>query len=354
MSLKQMVWGVVFCSAIPNLALGEVLIVDAQDHCVFMREQQRPEDHAATVRLKPNTRYKVSVSGAAWMSGHTGSAADPFPGVTVSYCTNEQDGFADRMTVAKSGDKLSFTTPRKGGADIFLCAFFVDYWKETPNHGQYKLKIEAQPAGPKRTKKAKPSRYADRMLNVYFGTMLDGFGYDAAIGSNGDIWNNLRCREEHQTGLKFADGSPTDVRLDLSPNDGVWGVTGHGGVYHAYLYHNSRDVDLAVTLRYVPAGKYDVLVYAHGDAPEQNAAIEILSADKLYSGKSTLNNGTMEFRNRKFEEGNQYVKYRIEVTTGEPVVITSKRSGSSLSMLNAIQLLKVDDRTAQAEPAAAR
>ena len=327
---------------------GETLIVDAQDHCVFMRERQRPQDHAATIQLKPNTRYKVSVTGEAWMSDHTNSAADPFYGVTIVYCTNEQDGFADRMKVARPGDKLSFVTPRKGGEDIFLSAFFIDYWKESPNHGQYKLTIESQSAQPKSTKPPRTSRQASQRLNIYFGTMLDGFEYDAALGSSGDTWNHLRCREEYKIGLQFADGSASDVDLSLSANDGVWGITGHGGVYHAYLYHNARNVDLAATLRYLPAGKYDVLVYAHGDAPDQNAAIEILSANKLYSGKSTLNDGTWDFRNRELTEGNQYVKYRIDVTPDAPVVITSKRAGSSLSMFNAIQFKKVKSQTAQA------
>ena len=104
-----------------------------------------------------------------------------------------------------------------------------------------------------------------------------------------------------------------------------------------------------MTLRYLPAGQYDVLVYAHGDAPDQNAEIEILSADKLYSGKSTLNDGTWDFRSRSFADGNQYVKYRIDVTPDSPVVITSKRAGSSLSMLNAIQFKRLKDRTTVAK-----
>ena len=344
MSLKRLACVAAAFPALIGAAFGETLIVDAQDHCVFMRERQRPEEYAATIRLKANTRYAVSVTGEAWMSDHTGSAADPFPGVTVVYSTNEQDGFADRMKVAKPGDRFSFTTPRKGGVDIFLTAFFIDHWKETPNRGQYKLKIEAQSARAKKAKPAgknNPSRHADRMLNVYFGTMLEGFEYDAVLGGSGDTWNNVRCREEHKVGLKFANGSPSDVDLTLSPNDGVWGITGHGGVFHAYLYHNSRSADLVATLKYVPAGTYDVLVYAHGDSPDQNAAVEILSADKLYSGKVTLDDGTMDFRRRELEEGNQYVKYRINVATGQPIVITSKRAGSSPSMLNAIQLVKL-------------
>lgn len=327
-------------------AAGEVLIVDAKEHCIFMRERQFPENHAATLSLKPKTHYRISISGEAWMSDQTGAAADPFPGVVLQYCTNEQDGFADRVTVSKPGDKLSFVTPDKVGDDLFLTAFFIDFWKETPNHGQYKLTIRSRPD---RVKHAEPSRHADRFLNIYFGTMLEGSPYSAAIGRQKDVWNNVKCREEHKTGLRFGDGSDSDVDLTLSANDGVWGITGHGGIYHAYLYHNDRNVDLSATVRYLPAGKYDVLIYAHGDAPNQNADIEILSGDNLYSGKSTLNDGTWEFRNEKLVEGNQYVKYEIEVAPDSPVVITSKRAGSSLSMLNAIQFKKLKSTSSESE-----
>jgi hypothetical protein len=124
----------------------------------------------------------------------------------------------------------------------------------------------------------------------------------------------------------------------------VWGIPGHMGVYHAYLYHNCRCVDMSLTFRKLPPGIYDVYVFAHGDAPNQNAAIEVQSGPVKLSGKSTLNDGTWDYRSREYEEGNQFVHYLVEVTEAAPLVITSRRDGSNLSMFNAVQLKRVLER----------
>ena len=114
---------------------SKTLLVDAQKNCVFMSEAEPPASKAARMRLKPGRTYRVSVSGEAWMSQHTGSSADPFPGVTVFYCSDEQDGFATEMRVLKPGDEIVFDTPKRKSKDLFLAAFFVDYWTESENGG---------------------------------------------------------------------------------------------------------------------------------------------------------------------------------------------------------------------------
>lgn len=316
----------------------QTLLVDAQRNCVFMTERQRPEDKAARIRLKPNHRYQISVSGEAFLSSQTGSYADPFPGMTVFYCTNEQDGYATRTKVVKPGDRMSFVSPKRDSKHLFLSAFFLDYWAESSNRGQYELSIHAEPRG---RSKGRVSKDGDRILNLNFGRDPRGNGHNGVIGAEGDVWTLVDVGERHKTGLPFADGTGSDVEMKFSENDGEWGIAGHYGVGHAYLYHNCRCVDLSVTLNYLPRGTYDVYVYAHGDAPNQNAAIEILSGDHLYAGKSTLNDGSWEFRSQELTEGNQYVKYRITVEAASPVVITSKRAASNLSMFNAIQLKRL-------------
>ncbi len=192
-----------------------------------------------------------------------------------------------------------------------------------------------------RKRKTKPSKHADRILNINFGRAPKDAPPQGAIGGPGDMWTLVDVRETTKVGLPLANGEPTDVVLKLSDNDGEWGIPGPMDVYHAYLYHNCRCVDLSVTLSYLPEGVYEAYVFAHGDAPEQNASIEIESGGTKYTGRKTLNDGTHDYRSRHLEEGNQYVKYTIEVKTGSPVVITSKRDGSTLSMFNAIQLKRL-------------
>ncbi|QDU73991.1 hypothetical protein Pan97_09910 [Bremerella volcania] len=189
--------------------------------------------------------------------------------------------------------------------------------------------------------KAKPSKHADRILNINFAMAPVDSQPRGVIGGPGDVWTLIDVRETTKSGLPMASGTPTDVVLQLSENDGEWGIPGSFDVYHAYLYHNCRCVDLSVTLTYLPEGIYEAYVFAHGDAPDQNAMIEIESGGITYTGQKTLNDGSHRYRSRDYEAGNQYVKYTIEVKPDSPVVITSKRDGSSLSMFNAIQLKRL-------------
>ena len=195
-------------------------------------------------------------------------------------------------------------------------------------------KVDAAPPMPS----GPPSKDAAQILNINFGMAPRDVRPNGAIGGRHDVWTLVDVGETTKTNLPMADGTPTKVSLELSATDGEWGIPGAFDVYHAYLYHNARNVDLALTLRDLPPGRYDVYVFAHGAAPEQNAAIEITSAGKTSSGKATSKDQSMTFLSREHEEGVQYVHYAINVKKGKPVTITSRRDGSDLAMFNAVQL----------------
>ena len=193
-----------------------------------------------------------------------------------------------------------------------------------------------KPSGP-------PSKDAARILNINFGMAPRDVRPNGATGGRHDVWTLVDVGETTKTNLPMADGTPTKVSLELSATDGEWGIPGAFDVYHAYLYNNARNVDLALTLHNLPPGRYDVYVFAHGAAPDQNAAIEITSAGKTSCGKATSKDGSMTFLSREHEEGVQYVHYAINVKKGKPVTITSRRDGSALAMFNAVQLQHVTD-----------
>ncbi|QDU40908.1 hypothetical protein Mal4_52710 [Maioricimonas rarisocia] len=181
-------------------------------------------------------------------------------------------------------------------------------------------------------------------INVTFGTEAEEGRRSGVIDAPEDVWNLIDYAQPELKAVQLADGSASDVRITVSDNDGEWGIEGPAGAYHAYIYHNCRCVDLTAKFEYLPPGIYDLYVFAHGDAPDQNAAIEVESAGVVTTGKATLNDGTWDFRSRKFRDGNQYVKYSVEVKAGHPLVITSRRDGSVYAMLNAIQLERVVPR----------
>ena len=191
------------------------------------------------------------------------------------------------------------------------------------------------------SKKLMRRKNSSDLINFVFGTDPGKGKYDGVLGTPDDHWNLIDVGDLSASRIRMADGAWTDIELAMSETDGDWGIQDQTGVFHAYLYHNCRCVDLSVTLSYLPAGVYEVLVYAHGDAPEQNAAIEIESSGVKLSGKSTLNDGTWDFRSTRFTDGNQYVRYVVDVADGKPVKITSLRDGSVYSMFNAIQLRRI-------------
>ena len=108
-----------------------------------------------------------------------------------------------------------------------------------------------------------------------------------------------------------------------------------------YIYHNCSCVDLEATLLDLAPARYKTYVYAHGDAPDQNAKIEVVVGDRSIGQKATANDGTWGFQSKEFKEGVQFVSFEFDVSAGETVRFISHRDGSDYSMFNAIQLVPV-------------
>lgn len=315
------------------------LKVSANKNCLYFDQLGEFQNRAVRHQLKGNQTYRVTANGKAFLSTDGGRHADPMPGVVLFYCTNQQDGYATQTRLLKSEEKFTFTTPRKNPEDNFLSAFFVDYWSESKNKGHYQLRIEEITAD----SNSSPSdlEISSSDVNINFAYKTENRSTTATGKEKDAYWNFLDYGQRSLRKVRFANGSKSNVEIEVSENDGKWGISDHTGVYHGYIYHNCRCVDLSCTVNNLPAGVYEIYVYAHGDAPDQNATIEVQSNGVTISGKSTLNDGTWDFQSTEFEDGNQYVKYVIEVSEESPVVITSKRDGSSYSMFNAIQFKRV-------------
>lgn len=178
-------------------------------------------------------------------------------------------------------------------------------------------------------------------LNIVFAHDPGPGHYDGVVGRPDDRWNLVELGTTKLETVITSDGRESPVELQLSANDGEWGVQQHSGIFHGYIYHNCQCVDLQATLKGLPRGRYKAYVYAHGDAPNQNAMVELAVGPESFGKKPTLNDGSTDFRSPKLAEGVQYVSMEFMVTGDQPVVITSHRSGSSYSMLNAIQIVPV-------------
>ena len=186
----------------------------------------------------------------------------------------------------------------------------------------------------------------DRTFHLVFGHDPGPGKYDGVVGTRKDRWNFVKVGTKEIQGLPTASGDKSKVRLELSENNGCWGIPQHGGIFHAYLYHQNRAVDLQTTFHELPNGRYAVYVFAHGDDPKQNARIAVSVGDKEYGSKATSNDGTWDFRSQQFTEGVQYVKFEATVKDGKPLRIVSHRDGSDYSMFNAIQVVPWPSRFA--------
>lgn len=186
----------------------------------------------------------------------------------------------------------------------------------------------------------------DRAFHLVFGHDPGEGKYDGIVGTPTDHWNFINVGTTSIPNLQTAVGGKSKVRLELSENNGCWGIPQHGGIFHAYLYHQNQAVDLQTTFHDLPDGRYAVYVFAHGDSPDQNARIEVSVGDKKCGSKATANDGTWEFRSQQFSEGVQYVKFEARIKDGLPLRIVSHRDGSDYSMFNAIQVVPWPSRFA--------
>ena len=194
-------------------------------------------------------------------------------------------------------------------------------------------------------------------LNIGFAFDPYQGNYDGVVGSPGDVWNFVDIGTTAVDYMRHPNATDSTARLRISRHDGEWAVKTHSGIFMGYIYHNCQCVDLEATLLDLAPARYKAYVYAHGDAPNQNAKIEIVVGDRSIGQKSTANDGTWAFQSKEFEEGVQLVSFEFDVLAGETVRIISHRDGSDYSMFNAIQLVPIaverpsdDESDEDAEP----
>jgi beta-lactamase regulating signal transducer with metallopeptidase domain len=182
-------------------------------------------------------------------------------------------------------------------------------------------------------------RPAVRSLNIVFAHDPGIGNYDGVVGRPQDIWNMVDLGTTAVDYTRYSDATPSTVRLRITRHDGEWGIQGQSGIFQGYIYHNCRCVDLQTRVLDLPAGKYKIYVFAHGDAPNQNAKIELKVGNRVIGQKATASDGTWNYRNQPYREGVQYVSFDFDIKTGQELTLTSFRADSDYSMFNAIQIV---------------
>jgi hypothetical protein len=202
----------------------------------------------------------------------------------------------------------------------------------------------SSPIGQEKDRVVEPP--SQRAFHIVFGHDPGAGKYDGIVGTEDDQWNFVPVNTRKIDGLTTSAGTKSKVQLEISDNNGCWGIQQHSGIFHAYIYHQNQAVDLKTSIRNLPKGRYAIYVFAHGDAPDQNAKINLTVGNVDYGHKSTINDKSWDYRSLKFVEGVQYVRFEIKIDENQPVHIVSQRDGSNYSMFNAIQVVPWPSRLA--------
>lgn len=179
----------------------------------------------------------------------------------------------------------------------------------------------------------------DKHLNIVFAHDPGAGRYDGVIGTPNDIWNFVDLGTTAIDYTRYHDTSSSPARLRITRHDGEWGIAGSDGIFHGYIYHNCRCVDLQVKVLDLAPGNYTSYVFAHGDAPDQNAEIELRIGGRSVARKATAED-TFDFRDKPFREGLHFVRFEFSIAAGEELTLVSHRAASDYSMFNAIQFVQ--------------
>ena len=181
----------------------------------------------------------------------------------------------------------------------------------------------------------------------------------AVVGGAGDFWNSVAVpANDHHTAsnLKFAEGDPSPIEVEMTNLGGGWGNGGAMGVespmYNTYNYPTgNRGGDSTVILRQVPPGKYALYIYGHGPDPLYYGDYTLTVGTRNYGRKQTSHKEDA-IQNTKWVEGSQYVKFpNVKVGEGEEVAVlirpgaqVTEPSGRTFAdaMICGLQLVPVD------------
>jgi hypothetical protein len=166
----------------------------------------------------------------------------------------------------------------------------------------------------------------------------------AAVGNDGDFWNSIAIgfnNDHTESSLKFADGEPSPIAVELINLGGGWGNEGKMGIKTPMLDSfnypvNNQGGNSRVILYHVPPGTYALYLYGHGIQPLYYGDYAVSVAGRDYGRKQTTT-GTDAVENTDWVEGSQYVRFpALAVVAGENIEILIRPGGQITDHLGRI------------------
>jgi hypothetical protein len=195
---------------------------------------------------------------------------------------------------------------------------------------------------------------AQSLINIDFGagSRSPKTGFAATGQSTNDLWNLFRFYDPKYSpgaplvfsgrlsGIKLADGAPTDVLIEMTNAPGVWGNATGDPMFDSYVFAPNGS-NILLTISRLEPGRYNFYLYGHAEpdaSGELNSLFKISSAGTNFGPLTTLSSAGWK-ANMPWQEGRQFVVFRdVEVRSGVPVVIEVAPGPNGVAVLNGLQI----------------
>lgn len=185
------------------------------------------------------------------------------------------------------------------------------------------------------------------LLNIDLGLTGNSYGWSdkigpAAIGFGpGDIWEAISYY--YHSGLLWSDGTSSGASISLNSQNAA--TTPSVGNSHPDAMFNEFNVradntPLIATIGQLPAGTYDVYVYAHRGPANGNSRVTLKRAGVVLGMAATTPEAISN--TEQWSEGRQYVCFRgIQISAGQSLELQSSGpSGTGSGCINGLQVLR--------------
>lgn len=180
-------------------------------------------------------------------------------------------------------------------------------------------------------------------LNPVFSTKTG----PAAVGVDASDFWNVYSRDTTSlaawrsggavSNLKWTDGSNSGANLIVTNAGGAWFTLCADPMMQSYLYPLDRQGNISAKLTGLPAQRYDIYVYAHGQPSGENATVTLTLNGVPVDTRVT--SSLTAWDSPGWIEGNQYVLFRgVEAPAGSEIGIVSAGGASGLAVINGAQL----------------
>lgn len=178
------------------------------------------------------------------------------------------------------------------------------------------------------------------LIDIDFGggtsTSEVGFAVTGQTGS--DFWNF--SSGGNVSNLEFANGASSGASLTIANATGAWATGAADPMYNSYLYSQNNGT-ITVAVNGLGAGIYNIYIYGHGAADNQNSTYQSSAGSQNYGSLTTLN-GPGWNSSAVWQLGLQYVEFsNVVIIAGQTVNLTVSPAASQYAAIAGMQIAQI-------------